>query len=519
MEELADPNQAIRIQERADVRIRSTAIGEIVKPLFDITPLVEERDWKEEDIAPLRQVFVQSAPLWHQNVFPSYAEHILIASLYADEIAKSLNDPSINPAEAQALGLMHDFGKLVIPHEYLRTDIFENLWLKKLRVRPDQLGKFYNISGVLGISILGSNVVNSVYQMSNWQIIEDVADNLGKRNADGSMFTIEQFQKHASGQPKRYAGGVWPSQRRGLKALAPIEDGGQNKQFETIQLTIDEIETLKKKGVNLETVKQRVEQRFLEPENQKFLYAMWDGQESLDPQTDEKLKRPSIETVVLDIGGVLWHDADPGLIEGLSRHFSVTPEQVNQAFKDLVPTGQAGELSEQEFLQKFYEYMGTQCPSDLDLARSPFEQRDIYRVMEGMPEIVQQLAENPDLDLWVYSGIIPPLTKVAYEELLKAYPMLDSDKILFSCDQKAPKTDSSGKGYKVVLNKIAQSKEGGTIDPSSVLFIDDKQDYTTRARATQNARGLTFRGNQFKNQSAAERTTQELQKAGLIKSA
>jgi FMN phosphatase YigB (HAD superfamily) len=138
-----------------------------------------------------------------------------------------------------------------------------------------------------------------------------------------------------------------------------------------------------------------------------------------------------------------------------------------------------------------------------------FQYEEIHKPIEGMPEIVEALSQNPNVTLTILSdsisAVVPPMLKKVKEY----YPQIDD--ILISAEIGASKRDPNGGAFSYVLEHL------GINDPRTAVFIDDKQTYTTNARSSFGLRALTFRGNPYRNISPVDRIRQELAQADLIK--
>ena len=121
-----------------------------------------------------------------------------------------------------------------------------------------------------------------------------------------------------------------------------------------------------------------------------------------------------------------------------------------------------------------------------------------------MQETVEGLNKK-ETNIWIYSNIIPLLTEVVKQKLIEYYPSLDPKRIIFSCERGVPK--QSDGSYAKIANTLGRGE---------ILFIDDLETYTTKARASGSMRGFTFRGNPYGNISPQKRLTDELKSAGLI---
>ena len=255
------PNQT-RQEERRDIKIRGPIIERLAKTYLSETPLVQERPWEENDIEKIKQFFLETAPYSHPRVFPSYWDHIVLTGLYARNLAREMKIPGYDPLQAQALGLIHDIGRLLVPHRYYRNDIAAELLLKAVGIRPELAAQEYPAARILG---RGDNA-RSIEDITGPQRIIDIADNLGRTNHLGKLFTLDDLDTYVSQQPERYKDTVFPSETWGIHQLTK---GGKQKLGE--RLVKAEIEWMRSEGVDIDRIRDEIASSFNSPQNQDFL--------------------------------------------------------------------------------------------------------------------------------------------------------------------------------------------------------------------------------------------------------
>ncbi|MBI2196477.1 hypothetical protein HYU45_02575 [Candidatus Daviesbacteria bacterium] len=487
---------AILQTERADVKIRGPVITEILKDSLAATALVQDKPFTDEDVVKTRLAILLVAPYAHLRVFPSYWEHIVYSSIIARHIAQNVGSDQLYPYEAEVLQFFDDVGSLVIPHRYFRKNVVNRLFDRNIGVRQNLEAKHPPIPQILG----RGKVVISINDLTLPQIILDLADNLGKLNPDGAPFSIAQKKRYNETQLRRYAGGIFASERFGLRALAE-----KGKQKLAIDLVFDEIEFLRMRyGITIEEICKDAFEEFSLQNNQRYLRNLNEAQETLDPKVDETLKRPPVETVVFDAGGVLFQDADSALFKGLASFFSQAYEDVILAMNDLNPEAFGNKISEEEYLRRFWDKMGQPYPENLDQARAPFRQPEIYNPINGMQDLVRSLAQNPNIQLYVLSDCIHPVATTVFNWIAKEYPQIPPDHILISSRINTAKIETNSPAFQILLKRLSNP------NPQSVLFIDDNPVYTTTARARYGLRSIHFREND------PARLDEELKRAKLI---
>lgn len=473
------------------------------------TALVEDKPWSQDDVAQVKRFLIASAPFAHPKVNPSYWEHIILAGIYARLLAERTNHPDINPYEAQSLLLLNDLGRFAVPHHYLRNDLVYDRLAKGIGIREDFMGKLPSMFHILGI---GPNPFQTLQDVPEVQRITDVADNIGKNGADGQLFDIESMLAYDSAQPTRYIpNSPWPSENRGRKALT--EEG---KQKFAIDNLLQEIQWLKDTfSINFDQLREEVKEEFEGFENQEFLIALKDAHETLDTQTDRLLGRPPIEVVVFDVGDVLFtrdgEKIDNEIIRRMSSFFNCEGDVILHAFSELHIPGTTGSISEKEYLRRFWGLAGKNPPLTIEALREPFIHPDIYQPNPKMQELIQKLAQNPNIRIFLFSNVVPPLTPVTEKRLRECCPQLDIDNCYLASSRAGfGKGIDNSTAFSYLLEKAKAS------NPQAVLFIDDNESHCVAARSLFAIRGFTFRENPYKNLTAEERLEAELQKAEII---
>lgn len=495
------------LREGMDSRRRRYAINTIIGAGLDGSPFMEEKEFSEEDVVRTRTSIMDCAKFAHPKVFPGFWEHLCLVSIYARRIASKAEIEDLDPIEAECLGLKHDLGKLVAPDRYYRADLLHGLMDREIGVRTQLSAKLPPIGRIIGRKP-ARTAIKGIEDMSFAQRVMDVADNLGKRNADGTLFSPEQMVTYVTCQPDRYKRATWPSVRFGLYKLE--KDGKQD--FAT-NLVLEEIKWLEEEfGIDFKALREEVLSEFNSKENQDWILRAKNNHESLDPRIDEILGRPSINTVVFDFGDVLCEAPDEQLIENLAIKLGCSSADVFRAFSEHNGPSMGGKISEVEYLKRFYQSTGREMPENMQNAREPFVQPEIYRAIEGMREIIKGLSENPNVKIYVLSDAIRPLAGIIREMIAKYYPEIDQENIFISSEIGESKREPGAPAFQKMIDIL--KGQGIELNPESTLFIDDREKYTTAARAKYGIRGLTFRGDG--NRTPSERFKDELLKAGLI---
>lgn len=172
-------------------------------------------------------------------VYLSWWEHILLAPRLRRQIADAVvvnGAKDTHPMAVEAALNVHDIGRFVNPGAYLRNDFLGEVIIKHLGLEPlisqlaslrgllmnardiqitdEQLGLFQQ--GVPIAEILGADqlMAAAAYfdSLSPAQRISNLADNLGKRDGQGKLFSMETFLRYLRSQETRYTKtSPWPS--------------------------------------------------------------------------------------------------------------------------------------------------------------------------------------------------------------------------------------------------------------------------------------------------------------------
>ena len=498
-------------REGQDANLRYPLVIQTGQKIFDDTALTLNRPWSERDVLATRQFLVEVAPFAHPKVNPSYWEHLVISSIYSRKIAEKAGRDDFNPYESETLLLLHDLGRVVVPHRYLRTDFIEHRLFERIGIRTDLEQKLPSMNRILGLSN-PDQTFQSIDDIPQLQILTQLPDNIGKKGSEGNLINVKSLADYVSSQLGKYTGEVWPSENRGKYALN--EEG---KQAKAIELLLDEIRWAEREyRIDFDQLREEVTQEFMLSENQAFLFRLRDAQESLDPAIDTLLRRPPIRKVVFDIGNVLLGgpggvDIDLALAEGLARELYCSSEEAYKSLLESVTDeAMSGRMSEEEYLTEFWYRSGKKPPLTLDAMRRPFIQPQIYSPIEEMQDIVEHLSRNPSIEIHCLTDSIAAVTPTVLQALQTYYPQIKLENIYVSNRQGAAKREKEGPAFRVLFERL------GNPDPQTVLFIDDKEPYTATFRSIYGGRGFTFRGNPYQGLNSSQRLKSELQRGGYI---
>jgi hypothetical protein len=216
-----EPTQEVLQEERVDTKSRLAKLVEIGRPIFEQTALVQKREFKEEDVSKVWEFFERSKPFIHPKLWPLYWDHVDLAGSYARIFGEQLQSKGVpvNPFELEALGVLHDIGRLISPHRYLRTTLVGESLLKRLGVREDLRDKQVPEMRLFG----RGEDITSANQLTIEQQILWLADNLGRKAEDGDLIRFEQLGDIIDQQVQLYTGEVFRSERFGKKRLVETQ--------------------------------------------------------------------------------------------------------------------------------------------------------------------------------------------------------------------------------------------------------------------------------------------------------
>lgn len=489
------PNiERLRSEGHDQVR-RFEIISGLARHELESSALVAVRGFEAEDVNAVRNFLLKASPYVGNKLYPNYWEHILLTSIYARVFGEFI--PSINPFEVESLGLLHDVGRLVVPHRYYRNDVIGKALERHAGIREDFSAGMEPLDSILGMR----DSIKGVKDLSLAQAVILVSDNLGRVNSTGQLIMLEDVLGLSSGS--RYTDPVWPSERSALSLL-----NSEGKEAWANRLVYETALALfAQYGVHFDSLRVTVEAEFNKPENQRWIQAAQDAQETLNTDVDQTLDRPPIKYIIFDIGGVLLRASEQELVASVAAKLEIDPiktfEALQRYYLPEVMSGRVG-LDEQTAIIS----AATGIKIGVEKLMNVFNNPQIYHPVEGMQLLVEMLSQNPVLEIVLFTDSIRPVADPIRRAILSFYPYIGREKIVISSEAGVSKV--GGDAYPFMLEKI------GNPDPQSVLFVDDRQIYATRARSGFNMRGFTFRDNPFEGNSAGNRLRNELKSAGLI---
>ncbi len=191
----------------------------------------------------------------------------------------------------------------------------------------------------------------------------------------------------------------------------------------------------------------------------------------------------------------------------LAESFGCTEVDILEVFKELNAASNSGEMPEDEYLSKFYSRFSKKRPESLDEARKPFINPEIYQPVDGMQEVVEELASNPKIKIFTLSNSIAPVAEVVRDSLLRLYPEFPPENVLISSLIGGSKA-GDGKAFEELIERTG-------VDPKTTLFIDDDRAYSDKGRSF-GLKTFQFVDEPVKGIPAVERFRDELRKVRLL---
>lgn len=441
---------------KSEGRFTREKIDEMVrrgKPLLEGSGLVdEEREIGPREVELGKELLETIAPI-DKNNFRLH-DHLRLTCTFARKIAERLG---LNPNEFEVRGLFHDIGRFVT-HRYFRNDLLGDLLLRELGVKKSFLAKMPSLRGYVGPMPI---IYKSIEDLSVEQRIIDIADLCAKRKDDGDIRTFDEVMEYHRSSRSRYEdltglAATWPTEKYAFSHMLPDEQSGEKGIIERSAEIYEGIKDwLAGQGIDVNEIRQEI----LEEES-----------------------KSKVQAVIFDVGGVLIPNPDPKIKENFAQAFAVEPEQINQLWKNFITLLQTGEISEEEFWQRFSEMVGKPLPEnyqnlwikDLPLKIDP----EIRALIQRLEEKGYRLA--------IISDTIP-----SHQEAFEKAGIYDE----FSVKILSPKIKTQKDSFEAF--RIAALKLG--LPPRACLVIDDSQ------TAIKNAQEARMQGVQFQSSDQLER--------------
>lgn len=223
-------------------------------------------------VAPTPESWPQTGSNWSAEFGPW--EHLQLTGIAARVIAEKLQAAvknvtsneverikSLNPDEMEALGLLHDLGRLVT-HDMYRSDVVSDMLFKRLGIREDLKMKLHSIDFFYGRWKGTENkmtFVDDSSQISIEQRIMKMADTLGKRvRTSGEVRTVDNFLAGHAAWVEGYGGRPpkkWGTERKFRRIIDQYAAADK-------QIVISISDWLSSYEVDVDKVSEKIGQRF-----------------------------------------------------------------------------------------------------------------------------------------------------------------------------------------------------------------------------------------------------------------
>lgn len=244
---------------------RYEVVKKIGKELFGQSDVVKSGKVNPKDIELAKEFLAKAVTSTNPDVLSLYFEHVMIAPELGKRIVERLIVnrylSGVSWEGVEFLLWFHDLGRIIDPGGYLRNDIIDdNLLLefgfsKNLLQNLPPVRTFLQVGAMLDLNqkqIQGEENLNLEQEkialdyfnlLTPTQKIILLADNFGKRDEKGLLFSLETFLRYLRTEKRRYQGDKnWAIDRM---------PGGEILNIYIVEKTINWLETL---GVDFEAI-------------------------------------------------------------------------------------------------------------------------------------------------------------------------------------------------------------------------------------------------------------------------
>ena len=448
---------------------RAITKQEVARAVSIGTPIVEGSNLVNEsgqlgkgDVERTKKLIQAIAPIDISN-YKVHA-HLQLTSEFAIRIGEELkgNDPEkyadLNLDELEILGLLHDIGRF-FTHRWLRNELVEKYFLKKLGIRQDLIDKIQSVKIFVSKDPNDpKEAAETTKNLTLTQKIIEMADICGKRKPDGGISTFEEIMEYHRKSRSDYQAlsgldPLWASERKLNRNVVEFSE----KVYRAIHQEFGD------NGVDLEKIRN-------------------------DILTQEK--ESSIKAVIFDVGNVLIPYSDSEILSSLESTFDIDSETTISAWNRLIPPLQEGKITEEEFWKQFRELVNRpQVLGHESLLTNSLAQKVIPEVKKIVEEVKQR-----GFRVAALSDTISPHAKALENSgIYDEFP----DRI-FSYDIKTNK--KRDEAFIIAALRLG-------LPPQACLFIDDRKEYVERAQK------IGMKGVVFQNPQQLE---QDLQNQSII---
>lgn len=244
-----EEKKQLRALEFQDSRIRYNNIVAVAKPFTDNSPFPEASKAEKRHVGMMFQLLREVAPYAHPDVLLSWWEHTYAASAMVVELSQALQEKGIdtNPYANGVTIVGHDWGRLVIPVRQYVNDWVNRRLQKDIGIPPSYGDRMIPTKAILTAGI-------PFEQLTVEQRITNLADNLGKRTAEGTLFDETTCFKYLDEEEHRYpdtSHALWNLEKQFIEHRSTAIA----YQKEILHKTLDWLRGL---GINYEDIRENV---------------------------------------------------------------------------------------------------------------------------------------------------------------------------------------------------------------------------------------------------------------------
>lgn len=171
-----------------------------------------------------------------------------------------------------------------------------------------------------------------------------------------------------------------------------------------------------------------------------------------------------IKAIIFDFGGVIVKSTSDIRFQNIGRAFGISSDKVFEIYKDLKPKLYCDEITLMDVMLEMSIASGKEVPDDYE---EMFLESCGARGFYSTKDIVRKLKENYRV------ACISNISKITAEYYMKEKQFELFDDVFFSCDLQVVKPS------KEIFSKALDTMG---LDPSEVIFIDDKEINLPEAR-------------------------------------
>ena len=383
-------------------------------------------------------------PITHKNW--SLHLHIRRVAEFARRLSEELKGlnvsdfETLDPNTVRIQGLFHDIGKVAGQFGYLRTEyegdaILKRLNMEHLAVDTVRLGNHFKTLDQLA-------PLEKLIMYADMCAGVDIKDPARIQTYDDRLATHERTRTLRNYTEYTGAMPVFPTELSGLRHL----DEGDKDRYTALYRELDTY--FKNLGIDRDAIQQQM--------------------------MEEESNAP-VQAVIFDVGGVLIPDPDAEDIASLTTTLGRSEKEIKNAWADLVPKLQTGEMTIETFWDAFTQKLGVEKPHNY---RAFFGEKLQIVADPAIQSIVERIRSTGDCQLGILTNTVPP----AMEKLKSLYKQFDV--VTCSPDIGVTKGNPDPIAYYIAALKM-------NLPPQACVFIDNIETYVTNAKRAR-MKGVRF---------------------------